>query len=157
MLQQIATQRVDWIVVNFVTLPKVDDLEKEDVIQDSVSSCATEVLPLGLLWHGFHDAICEGDEERPIRYWKFWVVLFKSSWYFSHHSILNKQNKTLAIPVKSVCMNCLVTTFLFDVAIFFLFFCLISDSQTLHSFYIMTMIYTCLENYLLYRRTTGRK
>ena len=30
-LQQLA----DWTVANFVTLPKVDDLENEDVLQDS--------------------------------------------------------------------------------------------------------------------------
>ena len=34
---------------------------------------------LSLLWHGFHDAIREGDGERILRYWKFLVVVFKSS------------------------------------------------------------------------------
>ena len=33
------------------------------MIQDSVSSYAIEISSLGLLWHGFHDAICENEEK----------------------------------------------------------------------------------------------
>lgn len=36
-----------------------------------------ELLSLGLLWHGFHDAIREGDGKRVLRYWKFMLVEFK--------------------------------------------------------------------------------
>ena len=32
-----------------------------------------------LVWHGFHDAIREGDEERLTHYWKFLLVIFKAS------------------------------------------------------------------------------
>lgn len=46
---------------------------------DQVNLYAMEVLTLGLLWHGFHDASREGDGERILRYWKVLLVLFKSS------------------------------------------------------------------------------
>ena len=40
---------------------------------------ATELLSLGLLWHGFHDAIREADGDRILRYWKILLVVFNSS------------------------------------------------------------------------------
>ena len=40
---------------------------------------ASEVLSLGLLWYGFHDAIKEADGERILNYWKFQLVIFKST------------------------------------------------------------------------------
>ena len=33
------------------------------------------LLSLGLLWHGFHDFVREGDGERILRYWKFLCVV----------------------------------------------------------------------------------
>ena len=38
---------------------------------------AKEVLTLGLVWWGFHDAIREGVGKRVLIYWKFLSVLFK--------------------------------------------------------------------------------
>ena len=32
-----------------------------------------------MLWYGFHDAIQEGDGDRILNYWKFLLVLFKST------------------------------------------------------------------------------
>lgn len=57
------------VLVNFVQL-------------SSNGSCmvyiyATELLSLGLLWHGFHDAIKEGDSDRILCYWK--LIIFKST------------------------------------------------------------------------------
>lgn len=46
---------------------------------DGVHMYALEMLSLGLLWHGFHDATREADGERLLRYWKFLLVLFKST------------------------------------------------------------------------------
>lgn len=46
---------------------------------DGVHLYAREVLSLGLIWHGFHDAIREGDGDRILSYWKFLLVLFKST------------------------------------------------------------------------------
>ena len=34
-------------------------------------------MSLGLLWHGFHDAVREGDGDRIIRYWRFLMPIFK--------------------------------------------------------------------------------
>lgn len=47
--------------------------------KDEVQMYAIELLTLGLLWHGFHDAIREGDGERILRYWRFLLVVFKST------------------------------------------------------------------------------
>ena len=38
-----------------------------DKCEDKVHVYSMEVLSLGLLWHGFHDAIKEGDGERILR------------------------------------------------------------------------------------------
>ena len=66
------------IVANYIRLPRIDDEENEKC-DDGVYLYAIELLSLGLLWHGFHDAIREGDGERILRYWKFLLVLFKST------------------------------------------------------------------------------
>ncbi len=66
------------IVVNYVRLPRIDDHATEKC-DDRVHLYAVEVLSLGLLWHGFHDAIREGDGDRILRYWKFMLVIFKST------------------------------------------------------------------------------
>ena len=34
-------------------------------------SYAVDIMSLGLLWHGFHDAMREGDGDHIIRYWQF--------------------------------------------------------------------------------------
>lgn len=46
---------------------------------DGVHAYAKEVLTLGLLWHGLYDAIKEGDGIRVLRYWKFLLIIFKST------------------------------------------------------------------------------
>ena len=38
---------------------------------------------MGLLWHGFHDAVKEADRDIILNYWKFLLVLFKST---NHHN-----------------------------------------------------------------------
>lgn len=45
---------------------------------------AFKVLSLGLLWHGFHDAIREGDGDRILQYWKFLLVLFKLTNHYNY-------------------------------------------------------------------------
>ena len=42
-------------------------------------SYAVDIMSLGLLWHGFHDAVREGDGDRIIRYWRFLLPVFKHS------------------------------------------------------------------------------
>ena len=44
---------------------------------DFVQAYATDFLTIGLLWHGFHDAIREGDGNRLLTYWKFLTFVFK--------------------------------------------------------------------------------
>ncbi len=69
------------IVVNYVLLPHDDNASRDDasVCGDEVHLYATELLTLGLLWHGFHDSTREGDGERLLRYWKFMLIIFKST------------------------------------------------------------------------------
>lgn len=66
------------VISRFVRLPNLSDQATADCT-DGVYSYAVEVLSMGLLWHGFHDAIKEGDGERILRYWKFLLVIFKST------------------------------------------------------------------------------
>ena len=46
---------------------------------DGVFVYACDVLSMGLLWMGFHDAIREGDGDRMMTYWKFLLPIFKVS------------------------------------------------------------------------------
>lgn len=60
-----------------ITVPGVNfEGEKTD---DSVYLYATELMSIGLIWHGFHDAIKEGDGDRVLRYWKFLLIIFKAT------------------------------------------------------------------------------
>ena len=52
-------------------------LEKASKLDDGVQAYAKELLTLGLIWHGFHDACKEGDGNRILRYWKLMMLLFK--------------------------------------------------------------------------------
>lgn len=65
------------ILVNFARFPTFNDSPSPNTVVDGVNLYATELLSLGLIWHGFHDAVREGDGERILRYWKFLLVLFK--------------------------------------------------------------------------------
>ena len=67
------------IVGTFVRLPRVTSTQEINTSDDGVCIYATELLSLGLLWHGFHDAVKEGDGDRIIRCWKFLLVVFKST------------------------------------------------------------------------------
>ena len=67
------------VVASFTRLPQVSSTQKPEACEDGIHMYAVELLTLGLLWHGFHDAIREGDGERIIRYWKFFLIIFKSS------------------------------------------------------------------------------
>ena len=57
------------------------------------------MITLGLLWHGFHDTIREGDGDRILLYWKFLLPVFKEE---NHHNyakeafILILQSKILS-------------------------------------------------------------
>lgn len=71
------------IVVNYVRLPRLND-DPTEPCDDRVHLYAVEVLSLGLLWHGFHNATREGDRDRIHRYWKYLLVLFKSTNHYNY-------------------------------------------------------------------------
>ena len=66
------------VIERFVHLPSVSPSEHTE-IDDKVHLYATEVISLGLIWNGFHDAIKEGDGDSILRYWKIFLVVFKST------------------------------------------------------------------------------
>ncbi len=69
------------IITNYMRFPETDSTKEDKPIttgdDDKVYVYATELLTLGLLWHGFHDSIKEGDGERIARHWKFLLIIFK--------------------------------------------------------------------------------
>lgn len=67
------------LVDKYVSLPTANDSTVPEASQDGVQLYVSEVLSLGLLWYGYHDASREGDGERILLYWKFLLVLFKST------------------------------------------------------------------------------
>lgn len=74
------------IVTNYVYFPEHKELPKKNNRKktkidkvDKVNLYARELLTLSLLWHGFHDATCEGDGERLLTYWKFFMIIFKTA------------------------------------------------------------------------------
>jgi L1 cell adhesion molecule like protein len=68
---------VSKIVDQFVDISYPSPATKKD--DDRVRAYAKEVLSLGLLLMEFTDAVREGDGERIIRCWKYFLLLFKSS------------------------------------------------------------------------------
>ena len=66
------------IVVNYVRFPRVTDTDPQQC-DDKVFVHSTELLSLSIIWHGFHDAVKEGDGDRILRYWKLLLVIFKST------------------------------------------------------------------------------
>lgn len=51
---------------------------------------------LGLLWHGFHDSLKEGDGERIMQYWRFFLPVFKQQGYYNY----SKETLNLIIQTK---------------------------------------------------------
>ena len=70
------------IVEKFVKI----NLSSEDVVieEDMQYNYATEFLTLALLWHGFHDALKEGDGNRILRYWRFFIPIFKQEKHYNY-------------------------------------------------------------------------
>ena len=71
-------QLAEAIVTNFVRLPRIGG-EEAEVCDDKVYVYAIELLSLGIIWHGYHDSVREGDGDRILRFWKLLLVIFKSS------------------------------------------------------------------------------
>ena len=60
---------------------------------------AVDLFTLGLLWHGFHDAIKDGDDDRILLYWKFLLLVFKLENH--HHYAKEAFNLTLQLLLLS--------------------------------------------------------
>ncbi len=75
------SELADKILVNYVHLssPPESKAGTPTPPDDGVQFYAIEVPSLSLIWHGFHDAIREGDGEIIMRYWKLLLILFKAS------------------------------------------------------------------------------
>ena len=63
---------------NYICLPRVTNNTPVNC-SDSVYLYATEVLSLGMIWHGYHDSTKEFDGDRLLMYWKVLAQLFKST------------------------------------------------------------------------------
>ena len=76
------------VIANYVHFP-VYEGEVPQQCGDQVYLYATELLFITLLWHGFHDATCEGDGDRLLLYWKFFLVVLKSSsrWKYAKEAV----------------------------------------------------------------------
>jgi len=61
-------------------------------LSDMLFNYSTDLLSY-LLWHGFHDAIHEGDGDRIFTYWKFLTVIFQQERHFNYA----KEGLTLTI------------------------------------------------------------
>jgi len=48
-----------------------------------------QVLTLTLLWHGFNDAVQEGDGDQVLIYWKFFAVVFQVTRYTNYFKEAN--------------------------------------------------------------------
>ena len=46
-------------------------------INDGTYNYATDLLTMLLVWHGFHDAVKEGDGDRILLYWKVMLPVFQ--------------------------------------------------------------------------------
>lgn len=67
------------IIVHFLYLDpnvKVNNCDKKCLY-------VMQVLTLGLIWHGFDDAVREGDGDSVLTYWKFFILVFKVT---RHHN-----------------------------------------------------------------------
>ena len=90
---------VDTIVTRFV-LHHVQTLENENSISpDGVSEYACSVIGLGLMARNFSNAIHEGDGERLLRCWKFFMLHFKedsrSKYAIEAFNLIGQVNATL--------------------------------------------------------------
>lgn len=70
------------IIDEFVVLPSATSVSQpasRPKSTDQVFVYALDVLNLGLIYHGFHDAVREGDGDRVVVYWKALMIAFKAA------------------------------------------------------------------------------
>ena len=71
------------IISKYTIFSRKDDAEP-GTYDDNVLLYATDVLSLGLIWHGFYDSIKEADGDRILCYWKFLLIIFKSTNHYNY-------------------------------------------------------------------------
>ena len=78
------------IVCKYVELPSCVTPTTAKGHVDGVHAYAMDLLNLGLLYHGFRDAVREGDGDRVVIYWKAMMILFRASqkWNYSKEAFL---------------------------------------------------------------------
>ena len=64
--------------------PYLSSQESDDVSSDGVYNYAVELMSMGLLWHGFHDAVKEGDGDCILRYWKLLMIIFRQQGHYNY-------------------------------------------------------------------------
>ena len=84
------------IVKNYVKISLPGSTEATMASDDSVFNYTSDLMGIGMLWLGFHDAIREGDGDRIIRYWKFLMVVFRMT---NHYNYANEGLKLLMQPL----------------------------------------------------------
>ena len=72
----------------YVKFSMIEGEEEDDGGRDGVCEYAQEVLSLGLLYMEFNDAIREGDGERILRCWRYFLLWEKELLHRSFHSAL---------------------------------------------------------------------
>ena len=71
------------IVKQFIPINHSEELLSSP-INDSRFNYATDVLTMCLLWHGFHDAVKEGDGDRIIMYWRVLLPVFQQKGHYNY-------------------------------------------------------------------------
>ena len=73
------------ILSSFVNIRLPSAVHSEDCDTDDMAyNYATDLLTLCLIWHGYHDAIKEGDGNRILLYWKFLLPIFQQEGRFNY-------------------------------------------------------------------------
>ena len=87
------------IVSKFVNVHLPSSQEEPTSINDMAHGYAVDLLTLSLLWHGYHDAIKEGDGNRILLYWKFLLPIFQQEGHYNYAKegfLLISQTKLLS-------------------------------------------------------------
>ena len=75
----------DKIVTRFVKISlSARSIHNHTLANDSVYNYATDLLIMSLVWHGFHDAIREGDGNRILLYWKVLLPIFQQEGHYKY-------------------------------------------------------------------------
>ena len=71
------------VVKKYVKISLADEQQSE-LSNNMLFNYSTDLLSFCLLWHGFHDAIREGDGDRILLYWKFFTVIFQQEGRYNY-------------------------------------------------------------------------